>query len=339
MDPWGNPRGQAVNTWPTDKGFLSKPLDATGLTAVGARYYDAAYGRFISVDSVMNLTDPDQWNAYAYAGNNPITRWDPTGLLSGLRIGDGNDASVSLTTFKKTHSVPNSPASLYTAFTTLQKQHRSKDYVDLYEATGRPAGERAMGFNQWNLVGTTAQGYRDEISNCAKFQCMDPCPDQGCQAARTGVLFGGFALGLAIDVGIGAALGWAARADAAGVAAETGAGEATLLQRMRGYALDDTGAVGTWSTSGGIKSAGLPNSGSIRYVPPTNYRPGVPLPRGGSNGYIDRFGNEWVKGPSRTSGQPFEWDVQLSERGRSSIGWLSRDGSHVNVSLDGRVTH
>ncbi|MCC2314244.1 hypothetical protein LJN51_08495 [Cellulomonas sp. zg-B12] len=93
------------------------------------------------------------------------------------------------------------------------------------------------------------------------------------------------------------------------------------------------------ATSARIKSAGLPKRGSIRYVPPTNHRAGTPLPRGPSNGYIDRFQNEWVKGPSRTSGEPFEWDVQLSDRGRAMIGWLSRDRSHVNVSLGGWVTH
>jgi hypothetical protein len=86
---------------------------------------------------------------------------------------------------------------------------------------------------------------------------------------------------------------------------------------------------------------GLPNQGRIRYVPPRGYNPENPLPRGPQGGYIDRFGNEWVVGPSRTPGQPFEWDVQLSRTGRSQIGWLSPDGNmaHVNVSPLGEVTH
>lgn len=94
-----------------------------------------------------------------------------------------------------------------------------------------------------------------------------------------------------------------------------------------------------WSIKGRLKSAGLPTSGRVRYVPPKGYRPSMPLPRGPQNGYIDRFGNEWVKGPSRTEGQAFEWDVQLSHTGREQIGWMSPDGNHVNVSLDGEVTH
>lgn len=81
MDPFGNARG-STPTWPGDHGFLDKPVDATGLVQVGARYYDPTTGRFVSVDPVMALTRPQQWNGYAYAENNPVTNTDPTGLLS-----------------------------------------------------------------------------------------------------------------------------------------------------------------------------------------------------------------------------------------------------------------
>ncbi|WP_407560854.1 polymorphic toxin type 17 domain-containing protein [Streptomyces sp. 184] len=84
---------------------------------------------------------------------------------------------------------------------------------------------------------------------------------------------------------------------------------------------------------------GLPSQGRIRYVPPRDYNPANPLPRGRNDGYVDRFGNEWTVGPSRTEGHPFEWDVQLSRQGRAKIGWLSRDNRHVNVDPFGEVTH
>ena len=38
------------------------------------------HGRFLSVDPIMDLTDPAQWHAYTYANNNPTTYSDPTGL-------------------------------------------------------------------------------------------------------------------------------------------------------------------------------------------------------------------------------------------------------------------
>ncbi|WP_329265268.1 polymorphic toxin type 17 domain-containing protein [Streptomyces sp. NBC_01478] len=88
-----------------------------------------------------------------------------------------------------------------------------------------------------------------------------------------------------------------------------------------------------------LKDAQLPHSGRIRFVPPKDLSVNSGLPRGTRKGYIDRFGNEWIKGPSRTAGQPFEWDVQLSKPGRAELGRLSRDGSHLNVSLDGEITH
>ncbi|WP_243207486.1 MULTISPECIES: hemagglutinin repeat-containing protein [unclassified Pantoea] len=99
------------------------------------------------------------------------------------------------------------------------------------------------------------------------------------------------------------------------------------------------GAAQPWSTKGRINYVQLPNEGKIRYIPPEGYSASQPLPRGPNKGYIDNFGNEWVKGPSRTAGQAFEWDVQLSRTGKAQLGWATRDGSHLNISLDGKVTH
>jgi hypothetical protein len=43
LDPYGAARG-ASPVWPGDRGFLGKPVDSTGLTQVGARYYEARSG-------------------------------------------------------------------------------------------------------------------------------------------------------------------------------------------------------------------------------------------------------------------------------------------------------
>jgi RHS repeat-associated protein len=49
----------------------------------GARYYRADLARFTTVDPVYtwqeNLADPQRWNRYAYARNNPLRWVDPTG--------------------------------------------------------------------------------------------------------------------------------------------------------------------------------------------------------------------------------------------------------------------
>jgi RHS repeat-associated protein len=77
--PYGSPRGGTV-TAPDNHGFINKPMDAnTGLTTVGAREYDPTTGRFVTLDPQLENDDPSQLNGYAYAGNNPVTRSDPTG--------------------------------------------------------------------------------------------------------------------------------------------------------------------------------------------------------------------------------------------------------------------
>ncbi|MBY8853931.1 hypothetical protein K7G98_39160, partial [Saccharothrix sp. MB29] len=52
LDPYGNPLD--TTPWPVARGFLDKPVsEHTGLTDVGARKYDAATGRFLSVREIV----------------------------------------------------------------------------------------------------------------------------------------------------------------------------------------------------------------------------------------------------------------------------------------------
>ncbi|PZW03260.1 RHS repeat domain-containing protein, partial [Micromonospora phaseoli] len=80
--PYGDTRGNGTGTWPAamDKGFVGGTSDPTGLTHIGAREYDPFIGRFISIDPIMDLTDPQQMHGYAYANNSPATFSDPSGL-------------------------------------------------------------------------------------------------------------------------------------------------------------------------------------------------------------------------------------------------------------------
>lgn len=81
--PFGTPRGTEAPAWPGDKGFVGGTEDpTTGLTHLGARDYDPTTGRFISVDPVLDTSNPQQLNGYAYAEANPVTKSDPTGLES-----------------------------------------------------------------------------------------------------------------------------------------------------------------------------------------------------------------------------------------------------------------
>ncbi|MEU8606658.1 RHS repeat-associated core domain-containing protein [Actinoplanes sp. NPDC048791] len=85
--PYGTNRGANPTAWVGDKGFVGGIKDNTGLTHLGAREYDPALGRFISVDPLMDLADPAQWDGYVYANNNPITASDPTGMICTMALG------------------------------------------------------------------------------------------------------------------------------------------------------------------------------------------------------------------------------------------------------------
>lgn len=80
--PFGSPRGTEPASWPGTKGFLGGTDDSetTGLQHLGAREYDPSTGRFISVDPLMDLSNPQSINGYAYANNSPVSNADPDGL-------------------------------------------------------------------------------------------------------------------------------------------------------------------------------------------------------------------------------------------------------------------
>ena len=55
----------------------------TGLDYFGARYFSGAQGRFTSPDpinaNILRVINPQRWNMYAYAVNNPLAYTDPDG--------------------------------------------------------------------------------------------------------------------------------------------------------------------------------------------------------------------------------------------------------------------
>ncbi|MFJ7271319.1 ricin-type beta-trefoil lectin domain protein [Streptomyces sp. NPDC099050] len=84
FDPYGNVRGSVQSNWSDKRTFLGVGVDdnTTNLTHIGAREYDASTGRFLSVDPVLDVTDPLQMNGYAYSNGDPVNQSDPTGLES-----------------------------------------------------------------------------------------------------------------------------------------------------------------------------------------------------------------------------------------------------------------
>ncbi|MDO8669011.1 MAG: RHS repeat-associated core domain-containing protein [Candidatus Buchananbacteria bacterium] len=87
--PFGGVRiDEKTGVFSEQKKFTGKELDKdTGLYYYGARYYDGRVGRFTGVDPAYwdsrylskLLVDPQSWNSYAYARNNPLRLIDPDG--------------------------------------------------------------------------------------------------------------------------------------------------------------------------------------------------------------------------------------------------------------------
>jgi RHS repeat-associated protein len=78
-DEWGVP---VVSTGSSTQpfAFTGEPRDATGLTYLRTRLYDASLGRFMSRDTwTGSLSRAQTLNRCAYATNNPVTYSDPTG--------------------------------------------------------------------------------------------------------------------------------------------------------------------------------------------------------------------------------------------------------------------
>ncbi|MDQ1042011.1 RHS repeat domain-containing protein [Streptomyces sp. V4I2] len=188
--PFGETRGATPSVWPDDKGFLGAPTDtATGLTHVGAREYDPATGRFLSVDPVLAPADHESLNGYAYANNTPVTMADPSGLrpITDCERGcsDGNGGTYrdymtmgpngtwvyhSTQTYVQTVNVGNSTGTL----TTVVSQRKNRLSVQVTFQKGPNPAPMKKGTQLKTIVAGKAAGIGDgllQISDVANPFC------------------------------------------------------------------------------------------------------------------------------------------------------------------------
>jgi len=80
FDPWGNKLATTGQT--SFLGYQGDMTDPdTKQVDMGTRWYAAGLGRFTSRDELFgSLSSPATLNQHVYAGMNPITMWDPTGM-------------------------------------------------------------------------------------------------------------------------------------------------------------------------------------------------------------------------------------------------------------------
>ncbi|MGN9784927.1 RHS repeat-associated core domain-containing protein [Nonomuraea sp. ZG12] len=168
--PFGQRRG--VDDLPfTDRGFLGKTEDAsTGLTYLGARYYDPAIAKFISTDPELDLRTPEWANAYSYAANNPIDLADP----DGRRVDTGNRESDA--NFAETHNPNGAKKTTYEkkVHKKRQKQYeadRKKEAQKRRQAAQRKEARERLLKKDYNLHKAAEDAYRR--THCGAKRCSD----------------------------------------------------------------------------------------------------------------------------------------------------------------------
>lgn len=96
--PYGDKLTRSAASADNDIGFHGKSHDdSTGLSYMGARYYDPVLGRFMGVDPVdFQSSNLQSFNRYAYTNNNPYKFIDADGRYAELVV---EAVSISLGTY------------------------------------------------------------------------------------------------------------------------------------------------------------------------------------------------------------------------------------------------
>ena len=91
LDPWGADTNRSSNSAFQPQSFTSYTRDANGDQDAMARRYSPT-GRFSQPDPYSgsyDFSDPQSLNRYAYVGNDPVNRKDPSGLAMACTTPDG----------------------------------------------------------------------------------------------------------------------------------------------------------------------------------------------------------------------------------------------------------
>lgn len=241
-DPYGNPRGAQPGNWPGSRTFVGTGVDdtSTALTHIGAREYESTTGRFISVDPIIDITDPMQMNGYTYANGNPVTETDPSGLCSG-RDPHGSGCSAAIP--GKEYVTPDNPA------TDPARSSGGSGNSKGNSGSNKHGGGGCSFFSKcnWNKQVNNAKQFWNENKVMIVSVTTEIVVGTACIAAAgaTGVATGG--VGFALAAGCGAIAGAAGAAVAN--AMNPNADHSTL------GVLKDMGSGALWGAAGGAAGA------------------------------------------------------------------------------------
>ncbi len=136
--PFGDPR-YLVATAEDNYLFAGLLFDVEDQNDSAAnRRMSPTYNRWFSPDpggtKVVNLSDPQTWNMYAYAGNNPVTFNDPSGLCPDSHQKDIAACTNAKNSARNSASVANSAHTSTPAVTGAQKQNSTQQLTNAQDA-------------------------------------------------------------------------------------------------------------------------------------------------------------------------------------------------------------
>ncbi len=339
-------------------GYTGKLSDeTTGLQNNLNRWLDPATGRWISQDPI-GFGGGDA-NLYRYVGNGPTNATDPSGLWQdglGGKVADkgvvegirqyGNQMAQGAADYfgnsyvsggmafviSISNNVPNPLATMDPTAAMPRARAMAQGIAQKYEDTARVYREHGAANVPAEVLGTNK--LVEAIYN------VDLSTGEEVGETFDRLVHGGDGLknNLETFVAIGSLGTGLVRQAPKGVLDDV------VRSADRDFAPGSLNAAKSWTQSSRLRAYqtdyNLPiRRGYARYIPPESWSPNQALPRGTRGGFIDKFGNEWVQGPSRTPGQAWEWDVQLGRNANAYFREKARGGTHVNVSWDGEITH
>jgi RHS repeat-associated protein len=141
--------------------------DSTLPDYMHARFYEAGWRRFLSVDPVIDvkvaMTSPQAWNRYSYVRNNPLDMTDPTGMIGCKVDGKQIDCRIVVVYDKQKNN-----GALYLVGTTGKGKDK-KDQILLQ-------GTVVVGRDGKTPTGTFTASYweKDHVSNKYGWQADKP---------------------------------------------------------------------------------------------------------------------------------------------------------------------
>jgi len=115
----------------------------SGLDYFGARYYASSMGRWLSPDKPFadqHAQNPQSWNLYAYARNNPLTVFDPNGEAAVVLV-NGNNVTIYLpVSFSGNANTPANQAAYTAAITSAWTGQFGNYNTTMHVVPGDPGG-------------------------------------------------------------------------------------------------------------------------------------------------------------------------------------------------------